>query len=119
LVVREEAGGAVQQQGVGGGGGGLGLGITKRGTGAVVSLDAYENDLLHALNATGGLPGLDAKNEILIFRGSSMDGAARDKLLAELNLGRDICTDPQELPDDDSIVRIPIRFFLDELQTFS
>ena len=124
LVIREEAGGGggggqVGGAGGGGAGGGLGLGITKRGTGAVVPLEAYENDLMHALNATGGLPGLDAQNEILIFRGASMDGAARDKLLADLNLGRDMCTDPQELPDDDSIVRIPMRFYPDELPTFT
>src|SRR5207248_11505731 len=96
LVVREESG----NQGAGGGtiggsGGGLGLGLLKRGTGAVVALEAYENDLLHALNATGGLPGLDAQNEILIFRGTGMDAALRDKLLADLNLGRDPCSDVQ------------------------
>jgi len=121
LVVREEAGGANSAVQTGGGqmNNGLGIGLSKRGTGALVSLDAYENDLLHALSATGGLPGLDAQNEVLIFRGANMDGATRDKLLADLNLGRPICTDPQELPDDDSIVRIPIRFFPDEVPTFT
>lgn len=125
LVIREEAGnnsGGGNVGGSSGGGGGLsnglGLGNNKRGTGALVSLDAYENDLLHALSATGGLPGLDAQNEILIFRGTSIDGALRDKLLADLNTGRDPCTDLQELPDDENIVRIPIRFFPDELPVF-
>lgn len=123
LVVREEAGanggGGGQMMGGGGAGGmGVGLGNTKRGTGSVVSLDAYENDLLHALNATGGLPGLDAENEVLIFRGTGIDAALRDKLLADLNLGRDLCSDIQELPDDENIVRIPLRFFPDELPDF-
>jgi hypothetical protein len=64
------------------------------------------------------LPGLDAQNEILIFRGTGMDAALRDKLLADLNAGRDPCTDIQELPDDENIVRIPIRFFPDEVPDF-
>src|SRR5205807_7682719 len=35
---------------------------SKRGTGYAVDLPAYENDVLHALSQTGGLPGLDAYN---------------------------------------------------------
>jgi len=116
LVVREEAGNTSTTISSSGG---LGVGQTKRGTGAVVALDAYENDLLHALNATGGLPGLDAENEVLIYRGSGMDAAARDRLLAELNMGRDPCRDIQQLPDDQTIVRIPLRFFPDELPDFT
>jgi hypothetical protein len=122
LIVREDTGS--------GGGGGVAstggaqvtgaftLGQTKRGSGSIVSMDAYENDLLHALSATGGLPGLDAENEILIYRGTAMEGAKRDRMLAELNLNRDICMDMQELPDDESIVRVPIRFYPDELPDF-
>jgi len=40
-----------------------------QGTGAVVELAAYENDVLHALAQTGGLPGLDAVDEVIIYRG--------------------------------------------------
>jgi len=45
------------------------FGGTKKGSGFTISLQAGENDVLHALNATGGPPGLDAKNEVLVFRG--------------------------------------------------
>jgi protein involved in polysaccharide export with SLBB domain len=45
------------------------FGGNKKGAGFTVRLDAYKNDLLHALNATGGPPGLDAKNEVVIRRG--------------------------------------------------
>jgi len=45
------------------------IGNSKRGTGATVDLPAYENDVLNALNRTGGLPGLDAINEVVIQRG--------------------------------------------------
>lgn len=41
---------------------------TRRGTAATVDLPAYENDVLGALTRTGGLPGLDAINEIVIQR---------------------------------------------------
>lgn len=44
------------------------LGNDNSATGGPVSLSAYKNDVLNALMASGGLPGLDAKNEIQIFR---------------------------------------------------
>jgi len=49
--------------------GGVLLGANKRGSGFTLKLQAGENDVLHALNATGGPPGLDAKNEIVVMRG--------------------------------------------------
>ena len=60
LVVREDAGGLTTTQ--------TGFGQAKRGTGYVISLPAYENDVLNALARTGGLPGLDAQNEVIIER---------------------------------------------------
>lgn len=39
-----------------------------RGSGEVIDLPIYENDVLHALAATGGLPGTDAAREILVFK---------------------------------------------------
>lgn len=65
-VVREDSV-PVQQQG------GQGLTITgssKRGASYTIRLPAGENDILHAMNAAGGPPGLDAKNELLIYRGN-------------------------------------------------
>jgi hypothetical protein len=44
-------------------------GSRKRGVGFNLELPAYENDLLNALSRSGGLPGLDARNEVLIQRG--------------------------------------------------
>lgn len=46
----------------------LNLGTVKRGTGKLVSLPAYHNDVLNALVATDGLPGLDAENAVYIIR---------------------------------------------------
>lgn len=51
--------------------GNLNVGRSKRGTGRVINLPAYSNDVLHALAETGGLPGLDAENSIYIIRGAA------------------------------------------------
>lgn len=39
-----------------------------RGTAVLVELPAYENDVLHALVASGGLPGPDAENAVYVMR---------------------------------------------------
>lgn len=43
-------------------------GTQKRGVGMVVALPAYQNDVMHALAHTGGLPGVDAENAVYIMR---------------------------------------------------
>ena len=98
-VIREESGGQE--------------GVSKRGTGKVVDLPAYENDVLHALNETGGMPGTDAKNEILIYRGLFNSGVDADTILNEVCQGD--CDDPcfcneTPLPDPPNVTRIPLRY---------
>ncbi len=44
------------------------LNVVRRGTGQVVQLKAYENDVLHALTQTGGLPSSQAENAVYILR---------------------------------------------------
>jgi hypothetical protein len=61
LVVRQDAGGAVIDRG--------GFINSRRGAGFVLDLPAYENDVLTALTRSGGLPGIDARNEVLLQRG--------------------------------------------------
>jgi protein involved in polysaccharide export with SLBB domain len=112
LVVREEAGG--------GGAAGVGgvPGNTKRGTGFAVDLAAYENDVLHALNATGGLPGLDAENEVIVQRGMFGDAVSRDNFLADINaaqMGQPFAFPP---PDDPNVTRIPLRFYPEQRPNF-
>lgn len=68
----------------------LNLGTAKRGSGKVVSLPAYQNDVLNALVATDGLPGLDAENAVYIIRRpKNRDG--RNSIWAD-----DYC-DPEEM----------------------
>jgi len=105
MVIREEEGAAE--------------GVTKRGTGSIVDLPAYENDLLHALNETGGLPGLDARNEILILRGGFEDAMQRDLMVAHINSTRQPCECPPVIPDDPNTVRIPIRFHPEGVPLFT
>lgn len=68
LVVRQETGNELAS---GGDAGTINIGVSKRGTARVVTLKAYENDVLHALSmedGVDGLPGLDAENTIYIIR---------------------------------------------------
>lgn len=46
--------------------------LAKRGSAQVVDLPAFENDILHALTASGGMPGTDAMNEVWILRREQM-----------------------------------------------
>jgi protein involved in polysaccharide export with SLBB domain len=78
LVVRQDSGALTVGQGGA-------IGQTKRGTGFVLNLPAYENDVLNALARTGGLPGLDAQNEVIIERGSFRDFDDKDAVLRHVD----------------------------------
>ncbi|MBI1310288.1 hypothetical protein GC176_03195 [bacterium] len=51
------------------------LGSAKRGTGHVVTLPIYKNDVMNALVLSGGLPGLDARNVVYVIRGRKVQVA--------------------------------------------
>ena len=97
------------------------LGTLRGSQGESVNLPAYKNDVLHALAATGGLPGPEVKNEILILRGTNADRKARDAFIQEFysdkcKSGPCLCMPP--LPDDPSIIRIPLRLPPGEVPAF-
>jgi hypothetical protein len=75
LLFRQELGGFAT-----GGRGDIANNIGKLGTGHLVDLRAYENDVLTAMAKTGGLPGLDAFDGIYIFRGGQSNAALTEKL---------------------------------------
>ena len=86
------------------------IGGGKRGTGYVVDLPAYENDVLHALAETGGLPGLDAYDEVVVERGCFQDGPGRAAVLAALEGGAIAPGHPRPvLPCCREVVHIPLR----------
>ncbi len=87
LVLREDTGavtiGSSGGYGSGIGGGGTFVSQTRRTAGFPLDLPAYENDLLNALTRTGGLPGLEAEDEILIERGAYRPGTQPNGIPAE------------------------------------
>jgi hypothetical protein len=97
-------------------GAGRGGGLQK----GLVILPAYRNDVLNALTESGGLPGIAAKNEIIILRGRSVDARARETFIK--NFYAQPPTDPclcfPPLPDDPTWVRIPLRLPPGQLPTF-
>jgi hypothetical protein len=119
LVFRQDAGGAVAAPATAGaatrtfgvtlGPGGTAAGL-QRSAAFAVDLPAYENDVLHALAETGGLPGLDAVNEVVIQRGYFQDGLERESLLRDLEALPPGC-DPRSVAATRNglLVRIPLR----------
>nr|WP_315852586.1 polysaccharide biosynthesis/export family protein [Rubripirellula reticaptiva] len=116
IVVREDGGG--QQNG------GLNTqnlssqyltgGSDRSASGGLVKLPAYKNDILHALVETGGLPGLNAKNEVKVLRANRADQRKRAQFMQQWHAQQqairlDPCACPPKLPEDDSILRIPLR----------
>jgi hypothetical protein len=100
MVFREEVGGFQSQ-----GAGDIAASNIKRGTGHLLDLRAYENDVLHALAWTGGLPGLDAYDSVFVFRG----GLSHPELLARLEQkGAEACSsDWAELNIE--VIHLPTR----------
>ena len=82
------------------------LGGNKKGNGFTINLQAGENDVLRALNATGGPPGLDAKNEVVILRSTPGTGIPVDPNCPPEELARRIAAG--------TAVRIPLRVYPDQ-----
>jgi len=82
------------------------IGGRREGTGLVLELPAYQNDVLNALTRSGGLPGLESTQEVIVQRGY-WDGDSDP-------MGGDYHQPTQADVDDNGssrrrIVRIPIR----------
>ena len=77
------------------------LGIAKS-----VELKAYENDVLHALAQSGGLPGTAAKAEVKILRGAFKNARERDQYLRNLE---DPALRAEIAATNQRITRIPLR----------
>ena len=110
-----------QQQGISGR-----AGVTDRNDqssrGFVLQLAAYKNDVLNALSATGGLPGVNAKPEIRILRGDRLDIARRDAQLAEFYRSNTPDKFPYgvvpSVPDATNSITIPMRLGPGEVPSF-
>lgn len=71
-----------------------------------VELKAYENDVLHALAQSGGLPGTGAKAELKILRGAFRNARERDQFLRNLE---DPALRAEIAATNQRITRIPLR----------
>ena len=71
-----------------------------------IELPAYENDVLHALSETGGLPGQRALNEIVVLRGGQNQGENGSIIQA---VGAPNFGGMASTIDGANAIRIPIR----------
>jgi protein involved in polysaccharide export with SLBB domain len=80
----------------------------RKGTGHTLDLPAYQNDVLNALARTGGLPGTDAADEIIIERGAFQGEQGRQGLVDSLLA----CpgSDPLAMAPGTQRIRIPLRY---------
>lgn len=110
LVVREDAGQSqvsVSNTGLVGFGTQTTISGGRSATGQAVDLPAYENDVLNALTRTGGMPGPDAIQEVVIYRGGrDADDRAAEPMEFDSS-GRPIATHAN--PNGGEIIRIPLE----------
>lgn len=83
----------------------MAFGQSRKGMSYPIELRAYENDVLHALSETGGLPGSDAKNEVIILRGAFSSSEERDYYMNGMQDGQYT----EELMARPNVIKIPLR----------
>lgn len=88
-------------------------GSDQSSAGKIIKLPAYQNDVLHALMSSGGLPGLNAKNEVRILKTNKANQQARDAFIQQFYqtyyANPSPCCCPPPLPDDPAVTKIPMR----------
>ena len=72
-----------------------------------IELPAYENDVLHALSETGGMPGESALNELIILRGAMNQGQNSGAIIQAV--GAQYGSNESQTLEGANVVRIPIR----------
>lgn len=93
--------------------------LHKRGSAAVVDLPVYESDVLHALAITGGLPGVDAYNEVWVLRRNSLDEEAKQQVADLVNNGEYPSQAISSVATHVEATRIPLKLCPDEPIPFS
>lgn len=93
--------------------------MTRRGFAQVVDLPVNENDVLHALTISGGLPSFDAYNEVWILRRNDVHRALRQELAESAASG--MCLDTEHLTKGQfaTATRIPLWIRPGEFPSFS
>lgn len=93
--------------------------LHKRGSGTVVDLPVFESDVLHALIASGGLPGVDAYNEIWILRKELLESDAVANAYYSSEHGKSAKESEANIPTHLQAVRIPLKLCPGEPIPFS
>ena len=83
------------------------LGDTSQSETFSIELPAYENDVLHALSETGGLPTERALNEIIVLRGG-LNSQNSDSIVQAIG-GQDFGFQESTTLEGANVVRIPIK----------
>ena len=113
IVVRQDIGTSGANAGQQGGSNSFTRGADQSASGRMVKLKAYQNDVLNALIESGGLPGVNAKNEVKVLRASRADQRRRDEFVQQFYqqyyCNPDPCGCPPPLPEDPAILKIPMR----------
>jgi hypothetical protein len=82
--------------------------LVKRGSGNGIDLPVYQNDVLHVLGETGGLPGSDAPNEVWVLHGTRKE--QWDTMTAALDRNPDVARlVPRDADAPSRLVRIPLK----------
>lgn len=81
--------------------------------GFVLQMPAGENDLMNALSQTGGMPGLNAKNEVRILRGDRLQIENRMREVEEFYRTHSADEFPYgvlpQVADESAVIKIPMR----------
>jgi hypothetical protein len=85
------------------------LGHSATGVGYLVDLPGYDNDVLTALTLSGGLPGTNAIDEIIVYRNLFRGEQDRALLLRQFQAWQPGCRMPWAAGGEGPIVRIPLR----------
>ncbi|MCC6510342.1 MAG: polysaccharide biosynthesis/export family protein [Pirellulaceae bacterium] len=94
--------------------------LSKRGTGQVVDLPIYESDVLHALTASGGLPGVDANNEVWVLRKSMLAQGDAEVIKAKVDAGTESAEQIiTSVPAHLQAIRIPLKLCCGEPVPFA
>lgn len=80
------------------------VGRENRGSAKTVDMWAYQNDVLNALNLTGGMPSLTAKNEVIVLRGAFAEAQGANGLLSNYSNNGSVYAN-----GNPNIVRIQLR----------
>jgi len=79
-----------------------------RGSAQVVDLPVFEEDILHALAASGGMPGTDAMNEVWILRREQLGDQSAEQIVALAVDGTDPIEYVSKSPAAATAKRIPL-----------